>query len=58
MESVTLDRRRELLERFDGEWLAVSDDWLRVYAHGSSYLEVFESALQAGAKDPIITRLL
>jgi hypothetical protein len=51
-------RRQNLLEAYPGEWVAVSDDWERVYAHGPSYLGVCESARAAGAVDPLLTRLL
>ena len=51
-------RRQKLLEAFPGEWVAVSDDWERVYAHGASYLGVCEQARVAGAVDPLLTRLL
>ncbi len=52
------ERRQRLLESMPGQWVAVSDDWLRVYAHGTSYLEVCERATQAGATDPLLTRLI
>jgi hypothetical protein len=51
-------RRQELLASFPGEWVAVSDDFQRVYAHGQSYLDVCESARATGAVDPLLTRLL
>jgi hypothetical protein len=51
-------RRQSLLATYPGEWVAVSDDWQRVYAHGPSYLGVCESARRAGAVDPLLTRLL
>jgi len=51
-------RRQNLLATYPGEWVAVSDDWQRVYAHGPSYLGVCEIARQAGAVDPLLTRLL
>ncbi len=51
-------RRQELLAAYPGEWVAVSDDFQRVYAHGASYLGVCESARAAGATDPLLTRLL
>ena len=51
-------RRQQLLETYRGEWVAVSDDWNEVYAHGPSYLDVCETARAAGAVDPLLTRLL
>lgn len=51
-------RRQALLEQHPGEWVAVSDDFQHVYAHGPSYLGVCESARAAGAVDPLLTRLL
>jgi hypothetical protein len=54
----TSARRQSLLSTHRGEWVAVSDDWQTVYAHGPSYLSVCETARQAGAVDPLLTRLL
>jgi len=51
-------RRQSLLRTHPGEWVAVSDDWQTVYAHGASYLAVCETARRAGAVDPLLTRLL
>jgi hypothetical protein len=51
-------RRQELLAVFPGEWVAVSDDFQQVFAHGPSYLGVCERAHAAGAVDPLLTRLL
>jgi hypothetical protein len=51
-------RRQELLAAFPGEWVAVSDDFQQVYAHGPSYLDVCERARVAGVVDPLLTRLL
>jgi hypothetical protein len=51
-------RRQSLFEAFKGQWVAVSDDWAEVFAHGLSYLEVCESARRAGAVDPLLTRLV
>ncbi len=51
-------RRQQLLQAYRGEWVAVSDDWNHVYAHGPSYLDVCENARAAGAVDPLLTRLL
>jgi hypothetical protein len=51
------ERREKLAQSFPGEWVAVSSDWSRVYAHGSSYLAVCADARSAGADDPLVTRL-
>lgn len=51
-------RRQRLLDAYRGQWVAVSDDWAQVYAHGPSYLDVCQSAAAAGAIDPLLTRLL
>ena len=51
-------RRQRLLEEFRGQWVAVSDDWAQVYAHGPTYTDVCETARAAGAADPLLTRLL
>jgi hypothetical protein len=51
-------RRQRLLETYPGEWVAVSDDWKQVYAHGPSYLAVCDTARAQGAVDPLLTKLL
>ena len=51
-------RRQRLLETYRGQWVAVSDDWANVYAHGPSYAAVCETARTAGVVDPLLTRLL
>lgn len=50
-------RRAQLAASFSGEWVAVSRDWSRLYAHGASYLAVCAGAAAQGARDPLIARL-
>jgi hypothetical protein len=50
-------RRQQLAASFSGEWVAVSRDWSRLYAHGESYLAVCAGAAAQGARDPLIARL-
>jgi hypothetical protein len=49
-------RREKLSASYGGEWVAVSRDWSRLYAHGASYLAVCAGAVAQGARNPLIAR--
>jgi hypothetical protein len=54
---VASERRQKLAASYSGEWVAVSRDWSRLYAHGASYLAVCAGAAAAGVRHPLIARL-
>ncbi|MBI4169915.1 MAG: hypothetical protein HY510_08265 [Acidobacteria bacterium] len=45
----------ELAKAYAGQWVAIDPDTNRVVASGSTAMQVFELAKQAGVSDPIIT---
>ncbi len=51
------ERRRQLASRYAGEWVAVSQDWSHLYAHGASYLAGCAGATARGARNALIARL-
>ena len=42
-------------DKYKGQWVAIVDD--RLYSHGTSALEVFESAKAQGAKSPLVVHI-